>query len=181
MNLWHDIPVGSKTPDEINVIIEIPRGSNNKYEIDKKTGLIALDRANYTPSAYPFDYGFAPQTLWDDGDPLDFVVLTTYPLAVGVLVTVRPVALMDMTDSGAPDHKVLAVPINDRRWEDIQDLEDLNKHTLKEIKHFFETYKALKTDEDTGQKVFVGEFHDKKAAHEAIERSLAAYQTKIAR
>ena len=76
MNYWHDVPLGDDAPNEINVIIEIPKGSNNKYELDKKTGLIKLDRANYSSAAYPFDYGFAPQTLWEDNDPLDVIVLT---------------------------------------------------------------------------------------------------------
>ena len=103
MNLWHDVTIGENVPEEFNCIIEIPKGSHNKYEIDKETGLIALDRANYNAAPYPFDYAFIPQTLWEDGDALDVVVLTTYPLNVGVLVKVRPVALMEMTDSGESD------------------------------------------------------------------------------
>ncbi len=144
MNLWHDVPLGENTPDEINAIIEIPKNSNNKYEVDKATGLIKLDRANYSSAAYPFDYGFAPQTLWDDGDPLDVIVLTTFPLHPGILVTVRPVAGIDMIDAGDSDYKVIAVPVDDRRWDDIHDLADINKHTIKEFQHFFETYKILK-------------------------------------
>ncbi len=142
MNLLHDIEAGTK--EEMNVIVEIPKDSHNKYEIDKKTGLIKLDRANYTSAACPFDYGFVPQTLWDDGDALDVVVLTTYPLAVGVLVTVRPVAIINMIDDGEADDKIVAVPVSDRRWDEVKELEDVNKHTLKEITHFFETYKNLK-------------------------------------
>ena len=144
MNLWHDIALGDRVPDEFNTIIEIPKGSYNKYEIDKKTGLIALDRANYTAAPYPFDYGFAPQTLWEDNDPLDVVVLTTFPLSPGILVRVRPVAVLDMIDDGDSDMKVLAVPADDKRWDDVQDLPDINKHNLKEYEHFFQTYKALK-------------------------------------
>src|SRR6266576_3556022 len=140
MNLWHDVTVGKNVPEEFNTIIEIPKGSNNKYEIDKKTGLIALDRANYSSAPYPFDYGFAPQTLWDDGDPLDVIVLTTFPLHPGILIAVRPVGVMEMIDSGDSDCKILAVPVEDKRWEDVQDLKDLNKHMLKEYQHFFETY-----------------------------------------
>ena len=179
MNLWHDVSLGDKAPDEFNVIIEIPKGSNNKYEIDKETGLIALDRANYTAAAYPFDYGFAPQTLWDDGDALDVIVLTTYPLAVGVVVKVRPVALMDMEDSGDDDKKIIAVPVNDRRWEDIQDLNDLNRHMLKEFQQFFETYKSLKSDAPEKNKVVIGEYGDRSAAREAVVRSMELYQQKI--
>src|SRR3989344_2787123 len=102
MNLWHDIEPGKK--DAMNVIIEIPKGSHNKYEVDKATGLIALDRALHTAQSYPFDYGFVPQTLWDDNDALDVVVLTTYPLNPGILVRVRPVALMNMIDGGDADY-----------------------------------------------------------------------------
>jgi inorganic pyrophosphatase len=142
-NLWHDVPRGS-TPDELNVIIEIPKGSANKYEIDKETGLIKLDRANYSSAPYPFDYGFVPQTLWEDGDALDVVVLTTFPLHPGILVAVRPVAIMNMIDAGESDAKIIAVPVEDKRWEGVQDLQDINPHTLKEIQHFFETYKLLK-------------------------------------
>ena len=142
MNLLHDVDPGTK--DEMNVIIEIPKDSHNKYEIDKKTGLIKLDRANYSAAAYPFDYGFVPQTLWDDGDALDVIVLTTYPLDVGVLVVARPVGILHMVDGGDADEKIIAVPVDDKRWDDVQDLGDINKHTLKEFVHFFETYKQLK-------------------------------------
>jgi inorganic pyrophosphatase len=142
MNLLHDIDPGTK--EEMNVIIEIPKDSHNKYEIDKKTGIIKLDRANYSSAAYPFDYGFVPQTLWDDGDALDVVMLTTYPLNVGVLVTARPVAIINMIDGGEADDKIVAVPVDDKRWEGVKDLEDINPHTMKEFVHFFETYKILK-------------------------------------
>src|SRR3989344_37024 len=107
MNLWHEIEPGDK--EKINVIVEINKGSKNKYEIDKKTGMIALDRAMHTAQDYPFDYGFAPQTLWDDNDALDVVLLTTYPLFPGILVAARPIAIMRMTDSGEADEKVIAV------------------------------------------------------------------------
>lgn len=176
INLWHDISRGNNAPHELNVIIEIPRGSNNKYEIDKETGLIALDRANYGAAAYPFDYGFVPQTLWHDNDPLDVVVFTTYPLHPGVLVKVRPVGVMKMIDDGDSDWKILGVPIEDRRWDDTQDLKDLNKHTLLEIKDFFENIKNLK-----GKKVIVTieGFDDKHRAQEAIKTSIALYQEKF--
>lgn len=176
MNLWHDVPLGEDAPNEINTIIETPRGSNNKYEIDKETGLIKLDRANYTGAPYPFDYGYAPQTYWEDGDALDVVLLATYPIPTGILVSVRPVALMDMTDSGDPDSKIIAVPVDDKRWDDTNDLTDLNEHTLKEIRHFFETYKALKDDKST---VTVGGFKGKKEAMGAIEHSIKLYKEKF--
>jgi len=179
-NLWHDIPRGN-TPNELNVIVEIPKGSPNKYEIDKETGLIALDRANYTATAYPFDYGFVPQTLWDDNDALDVIIPTTYPLQVGILVKVRPVAVMEMIDSGESDYKIIAVPIEDRRWEDVQDLSDLNKHMLKEYAHFFETYKALKSDEKDKYKVTINGYKGKEAAIEAIEKSIKLYDEKFSK
>ena len=142
MNLLHDIDPGTK--EAMNVIIEIPRGSQNKYEIDKKTGLIKLDRAHYSSAAYPFDYGFIPQTHWDDGDALDVVFLSTFPIPSGILVSARPVGFLDMNDSGDEDQKIIAVPTEDKRWDDVQDLKDINQHTLKEVQHFFETYKNLK-------------------------------------
>jgi inorganic pyrophosphatase len=143
MNLWHDIEPGEA--DAMNVIIETPKGSHNKYEIDKKTGLIKLDRANYNSAPYPFDYGFVPQTYWEDGDALDVMVLSTFPLFPGALVTVRPVALMEMTDDGDSDNKIVGVPVDDRRWDDVKDIADLNAHGLKEYKNFFETLKMLKS------------------------------------
>lgn len=177
MNLWHDVSLGKDVPNEINVIIEIPKGSSNKYEIDKETGLIALDRANYSSAAYPFDYGFAPQTLWEDGDALDVIVITTYPLNTGILVKVRPVAIMEMIDGDESDYKVISVPVDDKRWEDVQDLKDLNKHSLKEYQHFFETYKELKNGKKDA--VAVNGFKDKNAAIEAIEKSIKLYKEKF--
>ena len=170
MNLLHDIDPGTK--GEMNVIIEIPKDSHNKYEIDKKTGIIKLDRANYSSAAYPFDYGFVPQTLWDDGDALDVVVLTTYALNVGILVAARPVAILSMKDSGEQDDKVIAVPVEDKRWDDVQDLGDLNKHTLKEIVDFFETYKNLK---GKPVEVITGGFKGRAEAEAAFERARALY------
>ena len=176
MNLWHDVPLGDNAPDEINVIIEIPRGSNNKYEIDKDTGLIKLDRTNYSSAAYPVDYGFAPRTLWDDGDALDVIVLTTYPLQTGILVAVRPVAVMEMIDDGESDFKVISVPSEDKRWDDVKDLKDLNKHTLKEIQHFFETYKQLK---GKANEVKVHGFKARKDALAAVDRSIELYKKQL--
>lgn len=168
MNLLHDIDPGTKS--EMNVIVEINKGSHNKYEIDKKTGLIALDRVAHTGQDFPFDYGFVPQTLWDDGDALDVVMLTTYPLVPGILVRVRPVALMKMIDSGDIDDKVIAVPVDDPRWNGTKDLEDINPHTLREIEHFYSTYKKLQNKE-----VQVTGFEDKDAAEAAFEKGRKMY------
>lgn len=145
MNLWHEVEPG--TADCINVIIEIGKGSKNKYEIDKKTGLIKLDRAAHTAQDFPFDYGFVPKTYWHDNDPLDAIVLTTFPLLPGILVEARPVGVMHMIDDGEADDKIIVVPRKDPRWDEIEDLADINKHTLKEMKHFYSTYKALQDKE----------------------------------
>lgn len=170
MHLWHDVSIGKNSPKEINVIVEINKGSKNKYEIDKETGMIALDRVAHTSQDFPFDYGFAPQTLWDDDDALDVIILTTYPLNPGILVRVRPVAIMGMIDSGDPDDKIISVPVDDPRWDNVKDLEDINKHTLKEIKHFYSTYKKIQEKE-----VEVTGFKGKEDAEKAIERSIELY------
>lgn len=171
MNILHDVDPGTQA--EMRVIIEVPKGSHNKYEIDKETGLIALDRVNYSAAPCPFDYGFVPQTLWDDGDALDVIVLTTYPLNVGILATARPVGIMDMNDSGEADSKIIAVPVDDKRWEDVQDLTDVNKHTLKEIQHYFETYKQLK---GKPAPVEIGGFKGKAEAEAAFLKARQMYE-----
>lgn len=176
MNLWHDISLGKNAPKEFNAIIEIPKGSYNKYEIDKETGIIALNRANYSSAPYPFDYGFAPQTLWEDDDALDVIVLTTFPLDPGIMVRVRPVAMMEMTDSGESDDKIIAVPVDDKRWDDTQDINDLNKHSLKEFQHFFETYKQLKGKENP---IEVHGYKGKSNAIAAIAKSVELYNNKF--
>lgn len=171
MNLWTEIDPGSK--ESMNVIIEIPKGSKNKYEVDKETGLIALDRVSYTSQDFPVDYGFVPQSLWHDGDPLDVVLLTTYPLFPGVLVKARPVAIMHMIDNGEGDDKVIAVPVDDPRFAGTQDLKDINPHTLKELEHFYTTYKNLQN-----KKVEVTGFAGKDVAEAAFDESLKLYRSK---
>ncbi|MBU0722666.1 inorganic diphosphatase [Patescibacteria group bacterium] len=173
MNLWHEVSAGENIPKEVNVIIEIPKGSKNKYEIDKETGLIALDRAMHTAQDYPFDYGFIPQSFWDDDDALDVILLTTYPLVHGILVNARPVGLMNMIDSGDNDDKIIAVPVDDPRWDKVKDISDVNHHTIKEMEHFFSTYKKIQNKE-----VDVTGFQDYKAAQEAIVRGLMLYKEK---
>lgn len=174
MNLWHDIDPGNK--DEITTIIEINKGSKNKYEVDKETGMIALDRVAHTAQDFPFDYGFVPKTLWDDGDPIDVIVLTTYPLVPGILVRVRPVGIMNMIDSGDADDKVIAVPVDDPRWDDVIDITDVNPHTKKEIEHFYSTYKKLQNKE-----VSVSGFKGKADAQAAFERGIELYNEKFAK
>lgn len=169
MNLLHDIAPGSA--DEMNVIIEIPKFSKNKYEIDKETGMIALDRVMHSAQDYPFDYGFVPQTLFDDGDALDVVLVTTYPLAPGILVKARPVAIMEMVDGGERDDKVVAVPVDDPRFDNVRDIGDLNPHFQKEMTHFFETYKKVQNKE-----VSVGPWHGADEAKKAFMKSREMYQ-----
>lgn len=171
MNLWHDIDPGKA--DAMNVIIEIPRNSRNKYEIDKATGLIALDRVLHTAQVYPIDYGFVPKTLWDDDDALDAMVLTTEPLAPGILVPARPVGLMDMVDDGDPDAKVLCVPTDDPRWANVKDLKDVNPHTVKELEHFFCTYKQLQ-----GKTCEIKTWEGADKAKAAFERARSLYAEK---
>ena len=176
MNLWHDVSLGEKYPEKFNVIIEISKGSKNKYEIDKKTGLIKLDRAMKSAQDYPFDYGFAPQTLWEDGDALDVIVLSTHPLLTGILVEVRPVGVMHMIDCGESDDKIISVPVSDPRWEETLDLKDLNKHMIKEFTHFLETYKSIE-----GKKVEITGVEGKEEALKTILKSVKIYQEKFAK
>ncbi len=171
MNLWHDIESGTK--ETMNVIVEINKGSKNKYEIDKATGLIALDRVLHSSQDFPFDYGFVPRSLWHDGDALDVVLLTTYPLVPGILVRARPIALINMIDSGQGDDKIIAVPTDDPRFNMINDLKDINPHTLKEIEHFYATYKKLQDKE-----VKVEGFKGKQEAEAAFEEGLKLYKKK---
>ena len=173
-NLWHDVPRGENIPETMNAIIEITQGTANKYEIDKETGLIKLDRVLYGSQYYPFDYGFVPQTLWSDGDALDVLVLATFPLLPGTLVEVRPVGVLTMNDSGESDDKVLAVPVGDPRYNHVQNLEDIGEHQLKEIDNFFTTYKALQ-----GKTVTTDGFHGKDAAHKVIAQSIELYNEKF--
>ena len=180
LNLLHDITPGNNVPEELTVVIEINKGSLNKYELDKETGLIKLDRVSHTAQTFPFDYGFVPQTHWHDGDPLDVIVIATAPLIPGILVDVRPVAVMDMIDSGESDAKIIAVPTSDRRFDHVHSLEDINKHTLKEFTHFFETYKNLKSDDGKEKHpVVINGIEDKDKAMEAISKSIALYKEKF--
>lgn len=140
-----DVPLGK--PEEFNVVIEIPKGSQDKYEYDEKLDVIKLDRVSYGSQRFPFNYGFIPQTRAEDGDHLDAVVLSTNPFVPGVVVVCRPVGFIEMVDSGEGDNKIIAVPVEDPRFADIKSLDDLPKHFLKEVKNFWETYKTLQGKE----------------------------------
>jgi inorganic pyrophosphatase len=154
-----------------DAVIEIPKGSRNKYEVDHETGRVFLDRVLYTTFVYPTDYGFFENTLGDDGDPLDVLVLTQYPLFPGVGVKVRPVAVFHMTDDGGGDAKVLAVPAKDPRWDFIQDLADVPEFTKKEIEHFFEHYKDL----EPGKWVKTEGWEGAEAAEAIVAKAQEAY------
>ena len=159
--------------ENLNVIIEIPKGSKNKYEIDKKTGLIKLDRVLFTGQDFPFDYGFVPNTLCDDGDPLDVVFYSTYPFYPGILVEARPIGVLKMIDSGEGDDKIIAVPANDVRLKNIKSLKDLNEHFPKEVQHFYETYKLLQN-----KKVEIEGILDVEEAKKSIMESIKLFKEK---
>ena len=171
MNLVNDIPAGNA--DEMNVIVEIPMGSRVKYEVDKATGLIKFDRVLYSPMHYPAHYGFVPQTLWDDGDPLDALILGHESLVPGCLVEARPIGVLDMIDGGDGDAKVLAVPVSDPRYKEIKDITDVQPHTLEEIKHFFKVYKDLQK-----KKVEVGEWRNAAEAKKDFAKAIELYKKK---
>jgi inorganic pyrophosphatase len=137
------VKIGPNAPEQVNVVIEIPRGSTNKYELDVETGVMKLDRVLYSPLFYPFDYGFVPQTHYLDGDPLDVLVLLTHPTFPGCVIEAAPIGVLYMTDEKGPDEKILAVALKDPRFGYRTRLDQLNEHTLKEVQHFFEVYKQL--------------------------------------
>ncbi|MEO6912711.1 MAG: inorganic diphosphatase [Candidatus Baltobacteraceae bacterium] len=137
------LPLGEEAPDEINVVVEIPEGSRNKYEYDKSLDIFRLDRALHSPIHYPGDYGFAPQTLALDGDPLDVLILVAQPTFPGCLVVARPIGLLKMVDGDKEDDKVLAVPVGEPSFDGVHNYTQIFPHTIRTISHFFDTYKAL--------------------------------------
>ena len=152
-----------------DVVIEIPKGSHNKYEVDHETGRVYLDRVLFTSFVYPTDYGFFENTLGDDGDPLDALVLLEYPLFPSVGVKVRPVGVLNMSDEAGGDAKVIAVPYKDPRWQHIQDVNDIPEQTRKEIEHFFARYKDL----EPGKFVNIDGWGDAAEADGLIQKAIA--------
>ena len=142
-NPYMSIPPGTNLPSVVNAIVEIPKGRRSKFEVDKATGLMRLDRYLYSSSHYPGDYGFIPQTLAEDGDPLDILVMVNEPTFSGCLIEARVVALFRMKDRGANDYKILGVPNTDPLFNEFRDLGDVPSHFLREVDHFFATYKQL--------------------------------------
>jgi inorganic pyrophosphatase len=154
---------------DVEVIIEIPQGSRNKYEMDHKSGRIRLDRMLFTSTRYPLDYGFVPDTLAEDGDPLDALVILAEPAFPGCLITVRPVGVFWMNDEHGPDAKILAVPARDPRYADMRELSDVPAHLRDEISHFFDIYKELEPNKATDVRGWQG----RQAAEEVITASVA--------
>lgn len=154
-------------PPQLDVLVEIPKGSRNKYEHDKKTGRIRLDRMLFSSVHYPTDYGYIMHTLAEDGDPLDALVLVWEPTFPGCVVTARPVGMFDMTDEKGPDEKILCVPMGDPMWAEVKRLEDVPGHLLKEIEEFFRVYKELE-----GKKTEIHGWKDYAATMEVITASL---------
>jgi inorganic pyrophosphatase len=158
-------------PDCIHVVIEIPRGSRNKYEIDHETGRVFLDRRLFTATTYPADYGFVPETLGGDGDPLDALVLLEDPVYPGVWVQARPVGVLYMHDEAGEDAKLICVPPKEPRWEHVHDLADLTPQLVNEIQHFFEVYKALEPGKTSSTAGIAG----REEAWDEIRRARANY------
>ncbi len=171
MDLWHDIETGSRVPSIVNVIVEIPKGSQNKYEYDKKNNVIKLDRVLFSPLYYPGDYGIIPQTYAEDGDPLDALVLVTNPTFPGILIEARPVGLLRMKDSNKIDNKILCVAKDDPRYSGLKNISDLEKHHLKEIAHFFQVYKQLE-----GKKVEIVGWKNAASAKRVVLNAVKLYQ-----
>lgn len=161
------VPAGDLAPDIVNVVIEVPAHSSNKYEYDKATGMIRLDRVLYAAMRYPGDYGFVPSTLGGDGDPLDVIMLSTHAFLPGVLVEARVVGMLHMTDDKGSDNKILGVPVSDPRFAHVSGLEDVAAHTLAEIEHFFAEYKTLE-----GKRVLSEGWRDRAAAHAEIRQGI---------
>ncbi|TVR17568.1 MAG: inorganic diphosphatase [Planctomycetota bacterium] len=167
---YMELPAGEDVPYTLNVVIEIPRGSVNKYEYDKELNLFRLDRTLFSPVHYPGDYGFVPRTHAEDGDPLDAIVIMDQPTFSGCLMSVRPLGVLIMRDDMGLDHKLLCVPVSDPRMRDVHGLQHLSTHQLKEIDYFFNIYKELE-----GKKSDTYGWEDRVVAYQVIEQCLQRY------
>ncbi|MGH7128364.1 MAG: inorganic diphosphatase [Planctomycetaceae bacterium] len=172
LHAWHEVTPGEKLPEEFLSVVEIPTGSSVKYELDKKTGLLRMDRVLYSSVHYPANYGFIPQTLAEDDDPLDVLVLCQEPVAPLTLVESRAIGLMTMIDTGKKDHKILAVAITDPEYNSFRDAKDLPPHRLAMLRRFFQDYKQLE-----GKQVEVEDFEPAALALPIIEDALQRYST----
>ena len=175
MNIWHDISPDEITPESFSAVIEIPKGSSCKYELDKKTGMLRLDRVLYTATHYPANYGFIPRTYADDGDPLDVLVLCSEQIFPMTLVKVYPIGVMRMIDGGKLDDKIIAVPFSDPTYRGIKSIGELPSHIFDEIMHFFTVYKQLENKQTAVKELF-----DYKDAIEIVRQAIADYEKLMA-
>ncbi len=170
MNIWHDIDKSRITSKRFEALIEIPKGCKTKYELDKQTGILRMDRVLYTSTIYPANYGFIPATYAEDGDPLDVLVLCSDAIYPMTLVTCTPIGVIKMIDSGECDEKIIAVPVNDPTYKDYTDIRDLPKHIFEEMMHFFTVYKMLEN-----KVTEVKEIHGKDEAERVITSCIDKY------
>ena len=170
MNIWHDISRGRINADDFYAVIEITKGSKMKYELDKETGLLVLDRILYTSTHYPANYGFIPRTLAEDGDPMDVLVLCSEPLLAHSLVRCYPIGVIIMNDNGSMDEKVIAIPFTDPNYNTYKSIHDLPKHVFEEMQHFFSVYKELENKPTS-----VSEVHDVDKAKKVVQKSIDSY------
>ncbi|MDO5299104.1 MAG: inorganic diphosphatase [Clostridia bacterium] len=175
MNIWHDIDPELITPDRFMAVIEIKKGGKNKYELDKSTGFLRLDRVLYTSTHYPANYGFIPRTYADDGDPLDVLVLCSEAIEPMTLVQCRPIGMFEMNDGDARDEKIIAVPLGDPNYNFMFDISQLPDHVLDEIRHFFTVYKELE-----GRTTVVSNAQNREIANRVIIECIEAYSKKFA-
>ncbi len=174
MNIWHDVAPERISTEDFLAVIEIKKGSKKKYELDKATGCIILDRILYTSMQYPANYGFIPRTLSEDGDPLDVLVLCNEPIDPLVLVQCYPIGVLTMLDSGEQDEKIIAIPFKDPTYNTYHSIEELPRHLFDEMRHFFSVYKQLE-----GKTTAVDEIKGRAEAIEIINRSIARYNQKF--
>lgn len=174
MHPWHDVEIGEQAPQIVNAIIEIPKGSKAKYELDKKSGLIIMDRILFSSVQYPANYGFIPQTYCDDKDPLDILVLGQEPAVPLCIMRAKPIGVMKMVDQGEGDDKIIAVHADDPEFSHINSLEELPPHRMKEIQRFFEDYKTLEN-----KTVKVEKFFDRAEAFRVIDHAIRLYKTDV--
>lgn len=170
-NIWHSINPDRIRPDDFIAVVEITKGSKKKYELDKETGMIILDRILYTATHYPANYGFIPLTYADDGDPLDVLVMCSEPLEPLTLVRCRPIGIISMKDSGKLDEKIIAVPITDPNFNHYTDISELPAHYFDEMKHFYSVYKTLE-----GKETVVNEVEGYRQAVEVIRSCIENYK-----
>ncbi len=176
MNIWHDIDPSRIKPNDFYAIIEIPSGSKNKYEMDKETGYLMLDRILYTSTHYPANYGFIPRTYAKDNDPLDVLVLCSEQIQPMAIVECYPIGVISMLDNGAPDDKIISIPFNDPTYNTYKDISQLPAHVFDEMKHFFSVYKTLEQKETA-----IDEVKGVLDAVSIIEESIIAYNEKFSR